>query len=458
VRCSAGRHARQALALTLLLGVSSGARAQDAHYWTRQFGNRAWLLGGAVIGDAEDISAVYYNPGALALIREPQFQFTSNLIEYSRLVVDDREEEEDLVASRLIGSPSLVAGELRLDVLGASRLGYSLLTRQFFEYRIERRDQLTGEEVPGAPGLERLDTDVRLEQRVSEHWAGLTWSHPLGESLAVGVSVFGALRVQRTSLRSLAQGWGPEERAFVSLRGREFRYQNARVLAKVGLSYQREPWGLGVTVTTPGLSLWGRGASALDSTRVGTGPEAPRVVSAFEDRLRARYRTPLSVGVGATRQVHRTTLHVSAEWFAEVPRFTILETTPRFGDGAPRGDVVLRLKPVVNVGVGLEQRLGERLRGYVGFHTDQSAATEEPGIDATLAEWDLYHVAAGMFFTLGRSSFTLGANLAMGDQRARRIHAFLQGEEWAAPTGPVRVRFLQATLVLGGSLQLGLWP
>ena len=56
------------LGLTLL---TARAYAQDAHYWTDQYGSRSRLLGGAVIGSVDDLAAVYYNPARLALIPDP---------------------------------------------------------------------------------------------------------------------------------------------------------------------------------------------------------------------------------------------------------------------------------------------------------------------------------------------------------------------------------------------------
>ena len=63
--------------------------AQDAHYWTLQYGPRSSLLGGAVIGSVEDISATYYNPGALGLARELAFAITANVFERSGVVLED---------------------------------------------------------------------------------------------------------------------------------------------------------------------------------------------------------------------------------------------------------------------------------------------------------------------------------------------------------------------------------
>ncbi len=57
-----------ASAVILLAGLHS-ARGQDTQYWNLQYGTRSTLLGGAVIGSVSDLSATYYNPGALGLYK-----------------------------------------------------------------------------------------------------------------------------------------------------------------------------------------------------------------------------------------------------------------------------------------------------------------------------------------------------------------------------------------------------
>ena len=52
------------LAAAACLCLAPFARPQDSHYWTNQYGTRATLLGGAVIGSVLDLSGTYYNPGA----------------------------------------------------------------------------------------------------------------------------------------------------------------------------------------------------------------------------------------------------------------------------------------------------------------------------------------------------------------------------------------------------------
>ena len=49
--------------LPAVLDAVPAAHAQDAHYWNLQYGTRAELLGGAVIGSKVGISNSLYNPG-----------------------------------------------------------------------------------------------------------------------------------------------------------------------------------------------------------------------------------------------------------------------------------------------------------------------------------------------------------------------------------------------------------
>src|SRR5262245_35732398 len=108
-----------------LCTLASPAAGQDNHYWTTQFGNRARLLGGAVVGSASDLSAVYYNPGALAQIPEKELILSGTMFEYERLrITDALGPGRDLASGRWFLAPSLVAGELRLKALGENRIAY----------------------------------------------------------------------------------------------------------------------------------------------------------------------------------------------------------------------------------------------------------------------------------------------------------------------------------------------
>ena len=71
--------------------ASAGASGQDAHYWSQQYGTKSTLLGGAVIGSVDDLSATYYNPAALALVDDPSVLLSAQAFQYRKLTALFRE-------------------------------------------------------------------------------------------------------------------------------------------------------------------------------------------------------------------------------------------------------------------------------------------------------------------------------------------------------------------------------
>ena len=84
--------------------------AQNANYWTDQYGPRASLLGGAVIGSISDVSGTYYNPGSLALAESLPFALSTSVYEYQNVVLEDGAGGGvDLAPTRTGVRPSLLA-------------------------------------------------------------------------------------------------------------------------------------------------------------------------------------------------------------------------------------------------------------------------------------------------------------------------------------------------------------
>ncbi|MFQ5582925.1 MAG: long-chain fatty acid transport protein, partial [Calditrichia bacterium] len=61
------------LLIKILFILTVCLSAQDANYWTNQYGARANLLGGAVVGSVVDLSGTFYNPGALPFLKNTDF-------------------------------------------------------------------------------------------------------------------------------------------------------------------------------------------------------------------------------------------------------------------------------------------------------------------------------------------------------------------------------------------------
>ena len=72
-----------------ILSAAVPAAAQDAHYWTLQYGPRSSLLGGAVIGSVDDVSGTFYNPGAVSQAEDLAFAVSTDVFEYSGVRLED---------------------------------------------------------------------------------------------------------------------------------------------------------------------------------------------------------------------------------------------------------------------------------------------------------------------------------------------------------------------------------
>lgn len=170
----------------VLCGLTAPLAAQDAQYWTNQYGNEARLLGGSVIGSVRDLSAVFYNPGRLSLVADPRLVLAGNVFRFSQIKVEDAfGNEKDLTNTKIGGVPSLFAGELRFKFLGSHRLAYSFLTRQDFDFEVSERLDLRAAQAPD-PALDLFAAGFLFNQNMDEYWAGLTWAHTLGRKLGLG--------------------------------------------------------------------------------------------------------------------------------------------------------------------------------------------------------------------------------------------------------------------------------
>ncbi len=403
-------------------GFANRAQAQDTQYWTSQYGNRARLLGGTVIGSVTELSAVYYNPGLLALVDQPELLVAGNVFQYTNInVKNGLDEGVDLSASKLGGVPSLFAGELRFGFLGDHRLSYSFLTRHNFDIRIEKRADLI-DLIPD-PSIDLFTASISFEQNMNDYWGGLTWAFPLNPRVGVGVTTFVSVRDQRVRREVLVQALA-DTLGGIALQRRELDFQHWSVLWKVGIGARLDPLRLGLTITTPNVGVFGGGSVGFDETVIsqdldGDGDAASLVISEVQDDLSADYNTPLSIGFGAAYIFGATVVHASAEWFDDVGEFTVVDAEPIAapGDLEDRDvDLVQELDAVLNFGVGVEQIFSERVEGYVSFRTDFSAADPDSPSNASVSIWDIYHLAGGATFAVAGSEFTLGGIYAFGSE------------------------------------------
>jgi hypothetical protein len=418
------------VALLFAFSAPTVSLAQDTHYWANQIGNRARLLGGAVVGNPGDLSAVYYNPGGLALSHRAELVLAGLGVELSSFKgshpdIPDRELEYSSASL----APGMFAGEIPLGAESEHRFAYSVLTRYAVDLGVGTYTQLPNDATV-IPEVAFLANRLTLDAQLSEYWVGGTWAYQLQPTIGVGVSTFVVVRNQSVSFGDFSQVLTADNNALVSVSDSEFSYQHWRMILKLGIAGELESWTYGLTVTSAGIGIGGTGDRYLNLTRVGQmldlqGDPITDVAATAQRDVTAKFHSPLSVAFGVSRTFGNTVLHASGEFFAPVGEYVVVDSQPfvsqTSGETIPTA-VMDEADRVFNVALGVEQIFNEGLKAYVGFHTDFSSATENPTVNLTYSQWDLYHIGGGATFNAMGTDFTVGAVAALGNSVVEREH------------------------------------
>ncbi len=414
---------RNLLLTALFLAPASPLTAQDAQYWTYQYGTRATLLGGAVVGSVLDISATFYNPGGLALIQDPELVATSRIIEAAGVTVGAGADQLfDLSQLRLDVAPGFFGGIAPFKFLGDDHvLGYSLFTRYYMKSDLD--SFLTG--VTNRPSDNvpiNAFGEMRIHTRLSETWFGLTWSHQVAGPTGIGASMFVTSRSQTGETKTSLQGVAAGEGGAISTRQDLYSYWNYGILLKTGVTFEFQKTSFGLTLTTPRLSVIGSGkmvsqASSFGQDLDGDGILDPVFGAIVAEGLDATSKSSWAFAFGASRRLGNARLHLTAEYFTALDTYDILP--PQSTVTVPTGDTVTArvqhsLKNVFNAGAGAEFTISPVVSGFIAFRTDFSAKRPDVLREVSISSWDIFFGTVGAAFAIGPASITAGLAYGRG--------------------------------------------
>lgn len=399
------------------------AHAQDSHYWTRQYGSRAELLGGGVVGSLLDVSATFYNPGALILVNPKEYLQAAEPFEIQSVAVRNiGQDGEDLSTLDLGAAPSLFAGLLPVGWLGG-RWAYSTLTRHEFDLNLKNRRMGTGDFLPGEPGLETRAVESTFKQGLSELWFGLTWSRQIHEGVGLGITHYFTYRGQSSRSQTIAQTATQSGNGASATFIDDFDYWTLGILWKLGVAFDYAPLTFGFSLTTPDLDYYGTGKAFFNRnfTNVdvdGNGMGESFLVNELHEGLTPRHDSPLSLAGGMAYRFGNAGVHVGVEYFAPVSAYTVLDAGVEETIG---GELLTRrltdqADGVVNGGIGVEYHATERFRYFGSFRTDFSSSVPDSDANLSITRWDLYHFSAGTTIRFQSVDVTLGLNYAVGSE------------------------------------------
>jgi len=404
---------------TVLLCIfvyTSSLEAQDNNYWNIQYGTRSTLLGGTVIGSVSDLSATYYNPGAIALFPDIKFILSAQVYQLDNYKIKDGAGKgKDLDYSSLIPSPNFVAFNIKFDFLGDDRLAISVLTRQNINFEFVSRIIDSVDVIQSSPG--KVAGGIDLSKQFDDIWGGITYATKFNKVIGLGFTGYLAFANLKSSNEVILQAFEEQTGDIASFTDiQNYRFNNLRTLLKAGVGVNLSPLTMGLSVTTPSLNILGTGSAGTHLFV--SGLDTSRFQSNYQDEIKSEYKSSWSVGFGAAYKFEKIKLHFSCEWFDAVNKFFVLDTEPYLSQSSGvelTNDLTNESKSVINYGLGIDYFAGDSLSFSASFITDFSAGVENTQTNlAPYSGSNLYHIAGGVSFIVWKTDLTLGLVYTFG--------------------------------------------
>ena len=400
--------------------------AQDAHYWTNQYGTDAQLLGGLVVGSVNDLSSTFYNPGAVSLTTDERLILSTDAVEFIRVEVDEGLESDNPGSTQTRPTPGIFAYRFMSDSLQKNHFAFSVVIRRNFDYEFENVFLSQREIVDIWPGIENYTGEIYLRNSLNETWVGFSWSRKLSDNIGLGITQYVAVRSQHARTQNISQLLGEFDTGNSLVYINRWRYWHARLLWKLGYIYSSNKFSYGITVTTPSISILGNASSFNNFSYIGNDVE-PTLISSYQEDVSAVYKSPLSVALGARCRVNNTQIYFSAEYFSKVPAYHVIDLSKLYDFGTRQlnsGGIEHKLREVINFGLGIGQVLSESTSIYASFITNNSGLQPGERSDIAFNSFNIYHFSLGSSFSIYNFKLTLGLGLGFGSSDEENIVGF----------------------------------
>jgi hypothetical protein len=442
--------------LTLLIMIFSinDLIPQEDNYWNLQYGTRSTLLGGTVIGSVSDLSATYYNPGAIALFPETKFIISAQAYQYDDYKIkDDAGENKDLSYSSITPSAGFAAFNIDFGFLKDDKIIVSVLTRQLGEIEFRNRIIDSVEVIQSSTGKEQFAGGIDYSRKFNEVWAGITYSTKISKIIGLGCSGYVAVKSYQNQSTVILQALKSDGDIASYTRINNYTYNNWRTLLKGGIGINLNPLTMGISITTPSLNLFGSGS--VGTNLFVSGLDTNRFSSNYQDEVKSEYKTSWAAGFGAAYRLDKFKFHISTEWYDAVKEYYVLDTQPyqsQISSEVLTNDLTHQTKSIINYGLGIDYFAADSLIFSVSFISDYSAKSDEIDLNhpKTLG-LDLFHISAGSTFKIWKSLLTLGLVYTYGSQNLEET-INLTADENGIFSSDAKLQYSQIKVLIGFEL------
>jgi hypothetical protein len=424
--------------LVLLL---QGVKAQDANYWSSSYNPAGFLTPGAVIAFNRDSGVMFLNPALLAYSNKSSASISGSIYQYGNIKIKNGVGTGlDLKSTSASIIPQMISATISLKGKHPFTVGYALTHNPVMSYEAtQQRDaRFNVLDDSYSPGNESFLGQFKRLNSINETSGIISGGFKASDHFAVGISAEGQLRKQsfnsdfssralyntNSGGLSLPPIANAEESYLAS-------YFHAGIKFKAGLSYDADRSHLGLTISSPLLHLTGS-ASILSDNVAGNirfvGDTLNILANSRQQKLKATYKMPLSIGFGYAYDYKNGQIYFAAEYFNKVNEYNLI--TPR-NESFVRGDVPLDdfgssslkfkdvRKSIFNFGIGASYLLQPDVTGFLSLHTDFNYADnglykDSDGYASNTAYYNIYHCQIGANIKKRKFNFRTGLLLSYG--------------------------------------------
>jgi hypothetical protein len=421
--------------------IALDAYTQDANYWSSNYGVGGFLAPGATIAKNGDSGVLFYNPALLAYNTKNAASISGNFYNIrSTNIKDGAGAGLNLTSTNASVIPFIAANTIYLKLKSPITFAYALINNPVMTFEASQRKdgQQNVLEDSYSPGDELFVGQYVLSNNIHETTGLLAFAKPLSQKLAVGVSLGLNMRKQTylTDLKSktLINDTGSLDQKLVTTT-EYYRVNNLTVGlgVKFGLSYDLSPQHhIGLMASLPMMHLYGKGDLLTDFSVTNLQLNATELflfASGKQTKLKARWKTPISVAAGYTYDYRKGQIYFAVEYFDKVKQYNVVQPRnekfirPDTGNISGFTSQLLRLKDqhktIINFAVGTSFLIKDELRGYCSLRTNfnylsSDLFTNFEGYRSGIGIWDMYHMQIGANFKKRKFNLRSGILLSYG--------------------------------------------
>jgi long-subunit fatty acid transport protein len=422
--------ARYFFLVTLILNIDL-VLAQESNYSNYEVGSKATMLGGSVTAGINDISSIYYNPGALSFIENSSVSLETATLFGSGLKIENGAGQDINIKSNFLDIiPSLIGGIVKSKKAKDWIFSYAAITvnSSFIEFNVRNTEFI--DVLSNSPGTELYEGIYDYTNKIRENWIGASASKKVNKNFGIGLSVFGVYFSQDYNLRQTAVvsevvGDTIAVTLARSSLQRDLRFRSAGLVLKFGAVYKFDESQLGLTITSPTLNLdiFAKGdVSQTISTFIPSIGILPKASNLYGGDLTSYHRTPLVVSLGYKWDFLNAQWSTSVSYYTAVKEYVMLATNPQIFTQPeltkPSLKVFDEAQQVVNLAVGMIKDIRTGLSLLAGFKTDfnysSTSFLNSDRFIPKMSYWNLYHFTGGVIWYTKKVHLTLGGDYAFG--------------------------------------------